>query len=104
MTAPGIRATTGGFSQSLFTGKERDAESGNDSFGARYSGSSMGRFLAPDPSGLLAQKPQNPQSWNLYTYALNNPLINLDPTGLDCVYANDAGNGVESIDHDSNSG
>jgi RHS repeat-associated protein len=87
-----------------FTGKERDTESGNDYFGARYYASSMGRFVSPDPSGLLAQKPQNPQSWNLYTYALNNPIINLDPSGLDCVYANDAGNGVESIDHASNSG
>jgi hypothetical protein len=64
----------------------------------------MGRFSSPDPSGLLAQHPENPQSWNLYVYALNNPLINLDPNGLDCVYANDAGNGVESIDHNSNSG
>lgn len=34
----------------------------------------------------------------------NNPLTNIDPTGLDCVYANDAGNGVESIDHHSSSG
>jgi RHS repeat-associated protein len=87
-----------------FTGKERDTESGNDYFGARYYASTMGRFLSPDPSGLLAQHPENPQSWNLYVYALNNPLSNLDPNGLDCVYANDAGNGVESIDHDSNSG
>jgi RHS repeat-associated protein len=89
---------------SCFTGKERDAESGVDYFGARYYGSSMGRFMSPDPSGLLAQNPADPQSWNMYAYARNNPLINIDPTGLDCVYANDAGNGVESIDHDSNSG
>ncbi len=88
----------------FFTGKERDTESGLDYFGARYYGSNMGRFMSPDPSGLLAQKPGDPQSWNLYAYARNNPLIYLDPTGLDCVYANDAGNGVESIDHNSNSG
>src|ERR1035438_8370461 len=87
-----------------FRSKERDTESGNDYFGARYYGSSMGRFMSPDPGGLLFQKPQDPQSWNLYAYARNNPLSNLDPTGLDCVYANDAGNGVESIDHSSNSG
>lgn len=74
---------TDDFRTSRSTGKERDSESGNDYFGARYYASSMGRFMSPDPSGLLAQKPQNPQSWNLYTYALNNPLINLDPTGLD---------------------
>jgi RHS repeat-associated protein len=64
-----------------FTGKERDTESGNDYFGARYYGSSMGRFLSPDPlldSGL----PDDPQTWNRYTYALNNPLRVVDPTGL----------------------
>jgi RHS repeat-associated protein len=92
------------FPVSQFTGKERDAESGLDNMDARYFGSPMGRFLTPDPSGLLAQKPQYPQSWNLYAYAMNNPLIFIDPTGLDCVYANDAGNGVGSIDHNSNSG
>jgi RHS repeat-associated protein len=87
-----------------FTGKERDAESGLDNFGARYYGSNMGRFMSPDPSGLLAQRPADPQSWNLYAYARNNPMIFIDPNGLDCIYANDAGNGVESIDHNSNSG
>jgi RHS repeat-associated protein len=29
----------------LFTGKERDTESGNDYFGARYYANSMGRFM-----------------------------------------------------------
>jgi RHS repeat-associated protein len=31
-----------------FTGKERDTESGLDMFGARYYGSSLGRFMTPD--------------------------------------------------------
>jgi RHS repeat-associated protein len=31
-----------------FTGKERDAESGLDNFGARYDASSLGRFMTPD--------------------------------------------------------
>ncbi len=30
-----------------FTGKERDAESNLDYFGARYYGSSLGRFVPP---------------------------------------------------------
>jgi RHS repeat-associated protein len=39
----------------------------------------MGRFMNPDPSGLLAQRPEDPQSWNMYAYARNNPLIFIDP-------------------------
>jgi RHS repeat-associated protein len=83
------------------TGKERDAESGLDYFGARYYSSSMGRFSSPDPSGLAYADPANPQSLNLYSYAQNNPLTNVDPTGLDCAYFNDAGNGIESVDKNS---
>jgi RHS repeat-associated protein len=65
--------------QRYFTGKERDTESGNDYFGARYFASSMGRMLSPDPlGGSLA----NPQSLNRYAYALNNPLRFTDPTGM----------------------
>ena len=97
MTRPNVCA-------SRYTGKERDTESGLDYFGARYYSSNMGRFSSPDPGGLLFQNPADPQSWNMYAYARNNPLSNVDPTGLDCVYANDAGDGVESIDHSSNSG
>ncbi|MBV9760502.1 MAG: RHS repeat protein [Acidobacteriaceae bacterium] len=80
-----------------FTGKERDAESGLDYFGARYYGSSMGRFMSPDHP-LIDQHPENPQSWNLYAYARNNPLINIDPTGLGCV--TDLGQGSDA-NHES---
>jgi len=75
-----------------FTGKERDAESGNDYFGARYYASTMGRWLSPDPSALDFADPTNPQSLNLYGYVLNNPLINVDPNGMDC--AKDNGDGT----------
>jgi RHS repeat-associated protein len=64
-----------------FTGKARDTESGNDYFGARYYGSSMGRFLSPDPL-LSSGVPTDPQTWNRYSYGLNNPLRAIDPTGL----------------------
>jgi RHS repeat-associated protein len=37
-------------SRYLSTGKERDTESGNDYFSARYYASSMGRWMSPDPS------------------------------------------------------
>ncbi len=63
-----------------FTSKERDPESGNDNFDARYYSSSLGRFMSPDPP-LLDQHIADPQSWNLYSYARNNPLSYIDPTG-----------------------
>jgi len=46
----------------------------------------MGRFLSPDPSGLEYADPTNPQSLNLYSYVLNNPLHNIDPSGEECVW------------------
>ncbi len=64
----------------LFTGKERDTESGNDYFGARYYGSSMGRFMSPDPSmeGAILELPQ---TWNKYSYMYNRPTYGTDPDG-----------------------
>jgi len=68
-----------------FTGKERDAESGLDMFGARYYGSSLGRFMTPDWAAKPAAVPYavfgNPQSLNLYSYVGNNPLAHADPDG-----------------------
>ncbi|WP_263377690.1 RHS repeat domain-containing protein [Granulicella paludicola] len=63
-----------------FTGKERDAESGLDYFGARYYGSNMGRMMSPDDF-VNDTHTSDPQSWNLYAYARNNPLRYIDPTG-----------------------
>jgi RHS repeat-associated protein len=87
-----------------FTGQERDTESGLDYFGARHYSSSIGRFMVPDPAGIIAQDPTDPQSWNLYTYVLNNPLTFTDPLGLYCAYLKNSGDKVESIDDNSNSG
>jgi RHS repeat-associated protein len=68
-----------------FTGKERDAESGLDYFGARYYASSMGRWMSPDWSAKEEPVPyaklDNPQSLNLYGYVLNNPLAHADADG-----------------------
>ncbi len=64
----------------LFTGKERDTETGLDYFGARYFGSNMGRFMSPD-AFYKDSHVADPQSWNLYAYARNNPLRYVDPTG-----------------------
>jgi RHS repeat-associated protein len=63
-----------------FTGKERDTESNLDFFGARYFTSNNGRFMSPD-APFVDQHVDDAQSWNLYAYARNNPLIYIDPTG-----------------------
>jgi RHS repeat-associated protein len=63
-----------------FTGKERDFESGLDYFGARYMSAAQGHFTTPDPRNAGAD-PTNPQSWNGYSYALNNPTKYVDPDG-----------------------
>jgi RHS repeat-associated protein len=80
----------------FFTGKERDAESGLDYFGARYNASSLGRFMSPDPFipfNLRKDKFQvwisNPQRWNKYAYGLNNPTTVIDPNGMDACGSND---------------
>jgi RHS repeat-associated protein len=56
-----------------FTGKERDAETGLDYFGARYMSAAQGRFTSPDRP-FMDQRLNDPQSWNLYTYGRNNPM------------------------------
>ena len=63
-----------------FTGKERDAETGLDYFGARYMSAAQGRFTSPD-APFADQHPSDPQSWNLYAYGRNNPMAFVDPTG-----------------------
>jgi RHS repeat-associated protein len=73
---------------SRFTGKERDAESGLDNFSARYFGSSMGRFMSPDPIIMNPLRMINPQRWNKYSYAVNSPLVFDDPSGKDAIYVN----------------
>ena len=64
-----------------FTSKERDNETGLDFFGARYYGSTIGRFTSADPL-MASAETADPQSWNRYSYALNNPLRYVDPDGM----------------------
>jgi RHS repeat-associated protein len=53
-------------------------------FGSRYYAPEIGRFVSPDP--LLLMNPMaglvNPQLFNLYAYANNNPVTYMDPYGL----------------------
>jgi RHS repeat-associated protein len=66
----------------FLTQKERDVETGLDYFGERYYASTQGRFVSVDPLGASAIV-SDPQSFNRYTYVLNNPLKYVDPDGLD---------------------
>ncbi|MEO6807237.1 MAG: RHS repeat-associated core domain-containing protein [Edaphobacter sp.] len=69
---------------SCCTGKERDAESGLDYFGARYLSSSMGRWMSPDSLNLTDDRLLNPSNTlNKYVYGANNPLKYTDPDGKD---------------------
>jgi len=79
---PGFTACAADATEHHFTGKERDAESGNDYFGARYYASSMGRWLSPDADFTLRRILPNPQKWNRYAYVHNNPLVYFDPDGM----------------------
>jgi RHS repeat-associated protein len=63
-----------------FTSKERDAETGLDYFGFRYFSSAQGRWTGPDQP-FADQHNEDPQSWNMYAYVRNNPLIHVDPNG-----------------------
>jgi RHS repeat-associated protein len=69
----------------IFSGKERDSESGLDYFGARFYASGMGRWMSPDWSAKEEPVPyakmENPQTLNLYTYVGNNPLSFADADG-----------------------
>ncbi len=57
---------------------------------ARFGSPVTGRFLSVDP--VLGRAAQ-PQSWNRYSYALNNPVNYTDPTGE--VTANQIAEGVQ---------
>jgi RHS repeat-associated protein len=51
-------------------------------FPAREYHPGEGRWISPDPAGVAAADPTQPQSWNRYAYVLNDPTSNVDPSGL----------------------
>jgi RHS repeat-associated protein len=74
---------TGDNVRQKFTGYERDTETNLDYAQTRYYSSAQGRFTSVDPDnaqGFLT--PEDPQSWNGYSYVKNNPCKNTDPNGM----------------------
>jgi RHS repeat-associated protein len=80
-----------------FTQKERDIETDLDYSINRYYSSTQGRFTGVDPFNIVLEAQEErdpkkgqsklqaylsePQQWNRYSYAINNPLLYVDPTG-----------------------
>ena len=62
-----------------FTGQETIPEIGLIHMNGRVYDPDLGRFLSADPH---IQAPGNTQSYNRYTYVLNNPLSHTDPSGF----------------------
>jgi len=71
-----------------FEGKERDTETGNDDFGARYYSWRFGRWLSADWSAVPVPVPYanltNPQTLNLYAMVADDPESFADLDGHCC--------------------
>jgi len=70
-----------GINYPFLTQKERDIETGLDYFDARYFSSIQGRFTGVDPIFFQKEMLIDPQRYNHYSYARNNPLKYIDPKG-----------------------
>ncbi len=57
-----------------YSGKRLDSQLGLYSFGKRFYGTTIGRWITTDPAGFI-------DGTNLYAYLLNDPLMHFDPNG-----------------------
>lgn len=60
-----------------YTGHEHLSRTGLIHMNGRIYDAQLGRFLSPDPIVI----PESGQSWNRYSYVMNNPNSLIDPTG-----------------------
>jgi RHS repeat-associated protein len=77
------RGYTGESVRRMFTGYERDEESGLDYAESRYYSSIAGRYTSIDPLPIQQRPLLDPQNLNSYTYVTNNPLKYIDPNALE---------------------
>ncbi|MFG2640348.1 ricin-type beta-trefoil lectin domain protein [Streptomyces sp. NPDC048370] len=75
-----------------FVGGQKDDTTGLTSLGVRLYQPTTGRFISADP--LLS--PMDPQQWNGYAYANNDPVNNTDPDGRMCLHGAPGG-GADGI-------
>jgi RHS repeat-associated protein len=76
----GEEITSTASDQYKFASTYRDSATGLDYAINRYYASGTARFLTPDPYQ-ASGGPADPQSWNRYAYALNDPVNYKDPGG-----------------------
>ena len=77
-----LDAETSGTTNQRFTSYDRSAITNLDYAVNRSYSSAQSRFTSVDPIGMSATSITNPQSMNLYAYVGNNPIDNIDPSGL----------------------
>jgi RHS repeat-associated protein len=81
-----------------YTGHKENMELGLIYMNARYYLPSLNRFISADT---IVPDPQNPQSFNRYSYVLNNPVNFTDPTGhRECGASNDCSDPINGTPQD----
>lgn len=86
-----------------FTGHEHMQEVGLINMNGRIFEPGLARFLSADPT---VPYPDSTQSYNRYSYARNNPLRSIDPSGFSDVFIGPGSGylGIDAWEGDSNSG
>jgi RHS repeat-associated protein len=74
------QAGSTGVTDTSFAGNNEDTTTNLYDAQAREYGI-QGRWPSPDPAGLKAVNPSDPQTWNRYAYVRNNPLLLTDVSG-----------------------
>jgi RHS repeat-associated protein len=73
--------STGTVDKWKFSSYERDSDTTLDYALMRFDSSRLARFATSDPYA-GSMNTNNPQSWNRYSYVMNDPVNNFDPLGL----------------------